>query len=132
MMVLPKYNNQIIFTWPLYGEDVDLAYQSSFCFVLTPRFYEETSLAALEALSWGKPVVTTWQSDIPFLKQYQTGYIVENKAAKIRDVLRNLLSLSDQKVTSLTKRALKLTKDHYSPVVMTERLLKLIDGYYHR
>jgi glycosyltransferase involved in cell wall biosynthesis len=132
MMTMPKYREKIIFTGPLYGEDVGLAYQSSLCFAMTPRFYEETSLAALEALSWSRPVVTTWQADIPFLTQYQAGYVVENKASKIGNTLRKLLLLTNQEMTSISKRALKLIKDHYSPMVMAERLLKLIDDYYHR
>ncbi|MBI3379825.1 glycosyltransferase [Candidatus Gottesmanbacteria bacterium] len=63
---------------PLYEKERLFAYCASDLFVLTPYFYEETSLAALEALACGIPVIVTKQAEIPHLVQYHAGYIIKH------------------------------------------------------
>ena len=55
------------FVVPIYGEDRFRAYADADVFCLTPRHWEETSLASLEAAAVGTPVVVSQQAEIPGL-----------------------------------------------------------------
>ena len=61
---------------PLYGADRFAAYADADVFCLTPRHYEETSVAALEAAACGTPIVVSEQSDIPGLAASGGGHVV--------------------------------------------------------
>jgi len=61
---------------PLYGEERLAAYRDADVFVLTPPYWEETSLAALEACASGTPCVITRQAEIPGLEATGAGVIV--------------------------------------------------------
>lgn len=52
---------------PIYGDARFGAYRDADAFVLTPGYWEETSLAALEACACGTPCVVTQQAEIPGL-----------------------------------------------------------------
>jgi glycosyltransferase involved in cell wall biosynthesis len=67
-------SEKIIILGPLYGKDNHPAYLSADVFAFTPRHFEETSLACLEALASGRPIVTTKQAPIPFLEKYRAGF----------------------------------------------------------
>lgn len=120
--------SQIIFTGPLYDKDVYCAYACASCFVITPRFYEETSVAALEALSFGIPVVTTKESDIPYLEKYQAGFVVENSCATIQDAITALLEKMKGNAKEIRKNAKKLINDQFSCPKITKQLLKIIEN----
>jgi glycosyltransferase involved in cell wall biosynthesis len=60
---------------PLYDADRWQSYQSADTFVISPNVYEETSLASIEALSCGTPVITNECADIPWLHDYQAGIV---------------------------------------------------------
>ncbi|MBI4407201.1 MAG: glycosyltransferase family 4 protein [Candidatus Kerfeldbacteria bacterium] len=83
--------DQVIQTGPLYGSDNAACYLDADYFVITPTYYEETSLAAVRALSFGLPVITTPQAELPWLDAYQAGYTLENQTALIVDKLTHLL-----------------------------------------
>jgi glycosyltransferase involved in cell wall biosynthesis len=61
---------------PLFDTKRWQAYVSADCFTITPEIYEETSLASLEALSCGTPVITNRRADVPWLEEYAAGWVV--------------------------------------------------------
>jgi len=61
---------------PLYDAERWQAYAGSDCFVILPEIYEETSLASLEALACGTPVITNQRADVPGLEEHGAGWIV--------------------------------------------------------
>ncbi len=61
---------------PLYGDDRLAAYRDADVFALTPPYWEETSLAALEACASGTPCVITRQAEIPGLDEVGGGFTV--------------------------------------------------------
>ncbi len=67
----------VFFLGGLYGQERFKAYVDADVFALTPDWYEETSLAALEASACGTPCVLTRQCEIPSLEAIQAGWIVE-------------------------------------------------------
>ena len=73
----------IRFAGPLYGSDRFAAYADADVFCLTPRHWEETSVAALEAAACGTPVVVTEQSEIPGLGVSGGGFVVPLRKGEI-------------------------------------------------
>ena len=77
----------IRFVGPLYDRDRFAAYADADVFCLTPRHWEETSVAALEAAALGTAVVVTEQSDIPGIATSGGGFVVKLDPAAIRSAV---------------------------------------------
>lgn len=123
--MIPKTLQQrIIFTGPLYDKDTQEAYAGSDVFVFTPRFFEETSTAALEALATGMPVITTVEADIPFLEEYGAGFVIENTSKEIERASREIISKIQQDSHFFEKKTKKLITDHYLVSVVANKLLQ--------
>lgn len=82
---------RVKFPGPLYGDERLTAYVDSDIFALTPRVFEETSLAALEAAACGVPTVLTEQCEIPGLTEAGGGLEVLRQAEAVADGLAGLL-----------------------------------------
>lgn len=119
--------DNIIFPGPQYNEDVYKWYEIASCFIITPRYYEETSLAALEALSHGLNVITTKESDIPYLDEYSAGSITNNNQEEIQKSIINLYSKWKEDKRSIKANAIKLIKEKYSQDVISNKLIKYIE-----
>ncbi|MHB8468462.1 MAG: glycosyltransferase [Gaiellaceae bacterium] len=81
---------------PLYGLERFHAYADADVFSLTPRHWEETSLAALEAAATGTPLVLTEQADVPGLAEAGGGLVVPAEAEAIRAALRVALAAAPE------------------------------------
>lgn len=121
-MVPKDLKESVIFPGPVYGDAVSAWYRRAGCFAFTPRYFEETSTAALEALSCGCPVLTVYESEIPFLSEYNAGMLVRCDQVHIRNGIVRVLK---QKAT-MSKSALRLIKDHYSVEKVTEDMLAYV------
>jgi glycosyltransferase involved in cell wall biosynthesis len=75
------------FIGPLYGTERFDAYADADVFCLTPRHWEETSVAALEAAAVGTPVVVTEQATIPGLAESGGGRVVPLDATAVREAV---------------------------------------------
>lgn len=82
---------RVKFPGPLYGDERLTAYVDADVFALTPRVYEETSLAALEAAACGVPTVLTEQCEIPGLTDAGGGLEVARQAEAVAAGLAGLL-----------------------------------------
>ncbi|MBI5452958.1 glycosyltransferase family 4 protein [Candidatus Gottesmanbacteria bacterium] len=122
-----QMKNQIIFTGALYEKDIICAYKLASCFVITPRFYEETPLAALEALSYGVPVVVSRQADIPYLEEYQAGYVVHNDPDSIKKAIMQILEKVKKNTILMKKNAQRLIADKFSADRVVQQLLSIIN-----
>ena len=118
---------KIIFTGPLYNDDVSCAFICSDCFVITPTYYEETSTAALEALKHGIPVVTTRQADIPWLQKYRAGLVTEAISDKIQKSVSEILYKECFNKETVSERAKSLIFDHYSSDKIADKLIHLFN-----
>lgn len=121
-MIPNDIKSSVIFTGPLYGESISFWYRRASCFVFTPRYYEETSAAALEALAHGCPVVTVHQSEIPFLSEYNAGAVASNHIQSIRKVVLAVLRNTD----SMRENAVRLIRDWYRVDTVVKKLLAYI------
>lgn len=76
---------------PLYGAERFHAYASADVFCLTPRHWEETSVASLEAAAAGTAIVVTEQADVPGLESSGGGFVVELAPTAIRQAVSRAL-----------------------------------------
>ncbi len=121
-----ELENRVIFTGPLYEKEALCAYALASCFVITPRYYEETSLASLEALSHGVPVIATREADIPYLEEYQAGYIVNNNSDSIRKAVIRILEKVTKDKKKVKENSLKLISDKFSASMVAGNLSSII------
>jgi glycosyltransferase involved in cell wall biosynthesis len=112
---------------PLYGDDRFMAYVDGDVFCLTPRHWEETSLAALEAAACGTAVVVTEQSEIPGLTAAGGGFVVPLSHEKIRAAVAE--ALADPQAMGDRARRHVLSQHGTDEVVSTlERYLLVVSG----
>jgi glycosyltransferase involved in cell wall biosynthesis len=108
----------IRFLGPLYGEERFHAYADADVFCLTPRHWEETSVAALEAAATGTPVVVSEQADIPGLAGSGGGFVVPLEAAAIREGVQTAAGRS----VAMGAAARALVVRQHSRTVVVDRL----------
>lgn len=106
--------NFVILTGALYGKDNAACYLDSDLFVITPTYYEETTLASVRALSFGLPVLTVPQAELPWLDDYRAGITSECKPEAIADKLTMLLK-NDTILREMRHNAIQLFNEHYTP-----------------
>lgn len=107
-----QLQNVVIQPGPLYGVKNAACYLDADLFVFTPTYYEETSLATVRALSFGLPVLTTHQAELPYLDEYAAGVTV---LAELDAVVKSLTELLQNATlrTQLRGNALRLFIEHY-------------------
>jgi glycosyltransferase involved in cell wall biosynthesis len=102
------------FVGPLYGDERLEAYRDADVFALTPPYWEETSLAALEACALGTPCVITRQAEIPGLDEAGAGVtIAYGDQARLAGVLRKLAMNPDLR-REMGRRAAELVRRHFA------------------
>jgi len=84
--------DRVIFAGSLLGEDRKLAYVAADVFAMSPRVFEETSLAALEAAACGLPTVLTAECEIPGLAEAGGGLVVDRNEAALAAGIGSLLN----------------------------------------
>ena len=111
----------------LYGDDRFAAYVDADVFCLTPRHWEETSVAALEAAACGTAIVVTEQSEIPGLAESGGGFVVRLEPESIRVAVAR--ALADPAKTGAKAREHVLAHHRTQYVVETlERYLLEVTG----
>lgn len=104
---------RVLFPGPLYGTDRLQLMVDADVFAITPAFYEETSLAALEAAAAGLPVVATQESEIPGLTSAGGGFIVPRQFDAVAAALASVV-VSREHARAVGARARKLVFEKHS------------------
>jgi glycosyltransferase involved in cell wall biosynthesis len=112
------------FVGPLYGRERFHAYADADLFALTPRHWEETSVASLEAAAAGTGLLVTEQADIPGLVESGGGLVPPLDVDAIRAGIREGLGRS----SSLGVHAKTLVERQHAREVVVERLEALFEG----
>jgi len=99
------------FAGPMYGADKIQELKRADCFFLAPSHFEETSTAALEALACGTPCVITEQSEIPYLHEYQAGFMTRFDADELAAAIEKVMSVGKAKYSP---NCINLIRDHFS------------------
>jgi glycosyltransferase involved in cell wall biosynthesis len=117
-----EIDKKVFFPGTLYGLEKLQAFVDSHAFTITPSIYEETSLAALEAAASGLPVITSVQSDIPWLQDYGAGYISSLNLGYISGNLRRISKIRGDMRIQMGQNAKKLIRDRFSSVQVARQL----------
>lgn len=125
LIIKKNINDYVKIKPPLYKEERLYAYSSADIFVLTPNFYEETSLAALEALACGTPVIITKQAEIPYLEDFGCGSIINYNLSELVDKIFRYYTNRDKSVL-LSKKAKDLIKQKYNLDDLYNRFERII------
>lgn len=112
----------IRFMGPLYGAERFGAYADADVFAITPRHWEETSLASLEAAACETAVVATEQAEIPGLADADAGLIVAAEVSAIRAGLSAVLARSAE----IGSNARKLVERQHARDAVVDRLEALL------
>jgi glycosyltransferase involved in cell wall biosynthesis len=112
------------FVGPLYGEERFHAYADADLFALTPRHWEETSVAALEAAASSTGILVTEQADIPGLAGSGGGLVVPLDVTAIREGLRAGLGRSAE----MGPRARGLVEQQHARERVVQQLESLLQG----
>lgn len=89
---------------PLFGNAAVQAYVDADVFAMPVRLYEETSLAAMEALAAGTPCVLSGQCEVPGLEAIGGGRVVDCEPAAFAAGLLAVLTDPDRKTAALNAR----------------------------
>lgn len=105
--------NCVTFTGPLHGEEKRAALAGSELFVL-PSFSEGFSMAVMEAVAAGLPVMLTPQCNFPELAKAGGAVEVSPDADSCEAGLRQLLALSDSERQAMGQRGKVLVERSYT------------------
>lgn len=127
--IVEKLNlvSQVIFVQQISGQERFEAYQDADLFAFTPIYQEETSLACLEAMFMGTPLLVAKTATIPFFDKYCPGIeISEINEGVISRELERLLSIPKEDKLKLKKRAKDLIHDHFVLGTQFKQYLSLL------
>jgi len=118
-----KIANRVIFTGIAKGQNKAALFSNATAFVL-PSYGEGMSVAILEAMAYGCPVVLSEQCGMPIIQESGAGYVsplsVEEFAKRIQKILSNP-EMSEQMKTN----ARKLVLSQYTWEAISERTIEL-------
>lgn len=88
-----------------------LSYASAFCL---PSYSEGMSMAVLEALSIGLPVIITKACNVDGVVESGAGYVVSNEPETLTEIIRSCLSLSATARDAMSASARHLARTRYN------------------
>lgn len=107
----------VVFAGMLRGEMKWSALAAAEGFVL-PSYSEGLSVAVLEAMGMGLPVVVTRQCNLPEVGTHGAGWVTEPDADEVCGALKNLLDRTPAENCAMGARGARLVKERYAwPVV---------------
>ncbi len=105
--------DDVRFAGPLFGDAKDAAFRSADAVVL-PSLSEGLPMVALEAWSYGKPVLMTPQCNLPEGVAVEAAIAVQPDAESLADGLATLLTASDEQRTAMGRRGLELVRQRFT------------------
>lgn len=106
--------NQVCFTGMLTGAMKWSAFDAAECYVL-PSYSEGLSMALLEAMGVGLPVIATRACNMPEITQYEAGWEIEPTADALTQALGTLLTRRPQENWVKGRSGARLIASRYTP-----------------
>ncbi|MBB6143673.1 glycosyltransferase involved in cell wall biosynthesis [Silvibacterium bohemicum] len=116
--------NRVVFTGMLVNEMKWSALASAHAFVL-PSYSEGLSVATLEAMGMGLPVIISEQCHLPEVKDRDTGWIVQTDASSLETALDNMLSNSPAVNGEIGNRGRRLIHERYNWKAVSRQMAEL-------
>jgi len=102
------------------------AYAAADCFTILPQNFEETSLASLEALSCGTPVITNNRADVPWMEEYGAGEVVSaGRKAEVVNAMMRTGKAPAALVAERRRAAMCLIREKFEIGAVTSQLIGL-------
>ena len=120
-----RLERSVILCGPLYDKERLTAYVDSDVFILTPSYYEETSTASLEACMCGVPIIVTKQAEVPYLHEYEAGFII-NYNDKNAFIEKLTILQSEKLRRKMGKNGIALIQDEFSVEKVTDKFISLV------
>jgi len=112
MVASLKLDNEVIFTGPLYKDEIKEAFTDAECFVL-PSYSENFGMAVIEAMAMGCPVVVSNRVGIyDVIKKHDAGVVVEANETSLFQGICSLIDSSELR-RELSERGKILVNDYY-------------------
>ena len=122
-----KISSSVTLCGPLYDSHRWQAYVAADCFVITPEVYEETSLASLEALACGTPVITNERAEIPWLEEYRAGWVLPGGDLRATsEAFLRICRLDSDQLSTLRLGAARLVEERFEVGAVTRKLVSLL------
>ena len=121
-------NERVSFLGTVFGEEKWQEIRKSDIVVL-PSYSENFGLIVAEALASGTPVLTTTGTPWKSIEERQCGWHVEPNMMCIKDALISALSLSEEEMEDMGKRARILIEDKFDVKVLAANLYKLYSSF---
>lgn len=121
-----KMDNLVKMLPAVYDEKRFELYEAADFFVITPIIYEETSLASIEALSMGTPVLTNARAEVPYIEEYNAGFVEKENLDDISQKLIKIINMSDKELLDMRKNALKLFINEFEVTSVSKKLMEAL------
>jgi glycosyltransferase involved in cell wall biosynthesis len=119
-----ELRRSVTFTGMLAGERKASALASAGLFVL-PSYSEGFSVAVLEALATGIPVVVTTSCHIPEVAIHHCGWVVKPDAGALQETLREFLSLSGAEAREMGRNGRELVQRRFHSSVVGKQMAQV-------
>jgi glycosyltransferase involved in cell wall biosynthesis len=118
--------SRVTFSGMLRGDEKWSALSAASTFVL-PSYSEGFSVAVLEALGVGLPVIVSKSCYFPEVQKYRCGWIVDPQSGPLEEVLRECLSLSATEREAMGLRGRRLIAERFSWSTIAETTAAVLD-----
>jgi len=97
-------------------------------YLCLPSHSEGLSVAALEALSIGLPVVLTPECNVDGVAEYGAGAVTSNNPAELADVLSQCLRMNGSQWNDMSRSAVRLARERFDWAESPKACARLIRG----
>ncbi len=118
--------SSVTFAGMLAGEQKWSAFAAASLFVL-PSHSEGFSVAILEAMAAGVPVIITAQCHIPEVAIHDCGWVIQPAVAPLEEALSDFLTLSQQEAEQIGKRGRTLVNMRFRSSVVGAQMAQVYD-----
>lgn len=126
ILVWEGISDKVIFTGILTGNEKKAAFDCADVFVL-PSLSEGFSMALLEAMLCGLPVIISPQCNFPEVEMAQAGKVVDVDVNPLAKALLELLKNSEA-CKEMGRRGAKLVRAEYTWDIVADKMLALYEG----
>lgn len=121
-----KIQHSVTFTGMLNGESKWSALAAASLFVL-PSYSEGFSIAVLEALAAGIPVLVTTSCHIPEVAEHGCGWVSKPTLASLEQALREFFETSTRKAAELSRNSRELARRRFHLSIVGSQMAQVYD-----